>query len=89
MAAPTQDAVISLILNYIGGSRLHPSNKLDVLGQKVPVQSTPLTAIAAQLKQYGTTSDQIKQKILVNPKANVTTTAKANVQQLKDRINNL
>lgn len=86
MAALTQDVVIQLVLRYIGGSKLLPSKKLDILGQKVAVQASSLQGIADQLSKYGATADEVKAAVLKNPKVASILAAKANIDAIRTKI---
>lgn len=83
----TQDAIVQLILRYIGGSKIQPTNKLSVGGARVTIQATTLQGIANKLAALGANADEIRKNVLQNPKAQLIAQAKANVGSLKERIN--
>ncbi len=67
--APTQDAIIKLILQQIGGSKIKGAGKSLVAGpgREVIVKAQPLTELISQLRSFAGGFDNIRDAYLQNP----------------------
>lgn len=70
----TQDVVVKLILQYIGGAKLKPSSLLDVEGLPSMIRTAPMASLVSSLSQYGSTGQEIRDNLLKNPRADATNT---------------
>ena len=85
----TQAAVIKLILQYIGGSKIQGAKTVFVGGREVVVQSSSLSNIAAQIAKFGDSIEDVRNAILNNPKQAEYERLIANVARINREIQQL
>jgi hypothetical protein len=90
MAGLTKDAVVQLILQYIGGSKVQGAGPRLVAGaQEVIVKASGLSALTGALQQFGSTVDEIRSSILANPQIASIQKAAGLVSGAVSKINSL
>jgi hypothetical protein len=90
MAGLTKDAVVQLILQHIGGSKIQGAGQQLVAGaQEVIVKASGLSSLTNALKQFGSTVDQIRSNILANPQLASIKKALSFAQGVVAKVNSL
>ena len=87
MAGLTQSAVVKLILEHIGGSKIAGAGPGVVVGsQEVIVKSPAISGVISKLQALGKDISSIRSQILQNPQLVAITAATAKIQSLASTV---
>lgn len=83
----TQDVVVKLILQHIGGAKLKPSPLMDIEGLPSMVRTAPMASLVTSLSQYGSTGQEIRDNLLKNPRAESANKILSAIPQFEAAVN--